>query len=211
MKRGRTRIYADGRKERMLPHQTQVNDLLREINLEKAREILRTCMDCQLKEALDVGIISKKGNALIDFTDHDYYGERDDPMIKGAIKGNGTKKMRHYLGFSIFSRDHHLFAGLEQIAKGQSKVSTILEFLEHLIDLGFELKYVLMDREYYEAKLLNEIKSIKGDVLIPAKSYQRINTIINNISPERRKGSGDIPSPALLVEQRSIFRTSILF
>jgi hypothetical protein len=177
-KRGTTKIYADGRKERVVPHQTQINDLLREIGLEEAREILRTCMSCQLTEALELGIISKKVNVLIDFTEHDYYGSRSDPMIKGTIRGEGTNKMRHYLGFSIISRDHHLFAGLEHVAKGQSKVPIILDFLEHLIELGFELKYVMMDREFYEARLMKEVKGIKGDVLIPAKSYKRVNTII---------------------------------
>jgi len=177
-KRGKTKTYADGRKERVVPHQTQVNDLLREVGLEEAREILRTCMSCQLTEALELGIISKKVNVLIDFTEHDYYGSRNDPMIKGTIKGDGTNKMRHYLGFSICSRDHHLFAGLEHVAKGQSKVPVILDFLEHLIELGFELRYVMMDREFYEAQLMKEIKGVKGDVLIPAKSYRRVNTMI---------------------------------
>ncbi len=37
----------------------------------------------------------------IDFTELDYFGIREDPMIKGTIKGPGTTKMRHYLGFSI--------------------------------------------------------------------------------------------------------------
>ena len=42
-------------------------------------------------------------------------------------------------------KEVHLFAGLEQIAKGQSKIPVILKFLEHLINLGFELNYVMID------------------------------------------------------------------
>jgi len=89
-------------------------------------------------EALRLQLILKKVNVLVDFTEHSYYGKRDDKMIKGTNRGKGTKKMRHYLGFSILFKGIHLLAGLEQIAKGQSKIAVILKFLEHLIDFGFE-------------------------------------------------------------------------
>jgi len=80
-------------------------------------------------KALRLQLISRKVNILVDFTEHSYYGKRDDKMIKGTNRGKGTKKMRHYLGFSILSKGIHLFAGLEQIAKGQSKIPVILKFL----------------------------------------------------------------------------------
>ena len=185
-KKGRQKKYANGRNKREVPHQTEVNKLLRRIGLKKARLILRKCLDNQLLEALRLQLISRKVNVLIDFTEHSYYGKRDDIMIKGTNRGKGTKKMRHYLGFSILSRGVHLFAGLEQIAKGQSKIPVILKFLEHLINLGFILNFVMIDREFYQAELLKEIKNMKGDVLIPSKSYKKINIMIE----EYLKGTG---------------------
>jgi len=177
-KRGRRKIFADGRRSRMTPHQTEVNKYLRRIGLDRARNILRECLDEQLKEAFKLKLISNKVNVLIDFTEHPYYGERSDKMIKGTNRQKGTTKMRHYLGFSILSRDTHLYAGLEQVATGQSKIPIIIEFLDHLLNLGFELKYVLMDREFYRVELLDEIKGMGGNVLIPAKSYKKIKQII---------------------------------
>lgn len=177
-RRGRRKTFADGRKKRMIPHQTEVNKYLRKIGLVKARNILRECLDQQLKEALDQNIISSKVNVMIDFTEHPYYGKREDNMIKGTNRQKGTKKMRHYLGFSILSRETHLYAGLEQVATGQSKIPIIIKFLDKLLDLGFELKYVLMDREFYRAELLDEIKGMGGNVLIPAKQYKRIKQFI---------------------------------
>ena len=177
-KRGRRMIFVDGRKKRIIPHQTEVNKYLRKIGLERARNILRDCLDEQLQEALDQDIISKKVNVLIDFTEHPYYGKRDDNMIKGTNRQKGTNKMRHYLGFSLLSRKTHLYAGLEQVATGQSKIPIIIKFLDHLLELGFELNYVLMDREFYRAELLDEIKGMGGNVLIPAKSYKKIKQFI---------------------------------
>ena len=179
-KKGRRKIFVDGRKKRLIPHQTEVNKYLRKIGLEKARNILRECLDFQLLDALDQNLISQKINVLIDFTEHAYYGNRDDKMIKGTNRQKGTTKMRHYLGFSIFSRETHLYAGLEHVAVGQSKIPIVIKFLDHLLDLGFRLNYVLMDREFYRAELLDEIKGMGGNVLIPAKAYKKIKKIVEN-------------------------------
>ena len=177
-KKGRRKIFTDGRKRRVVPHQTEVNKFLRKVTLKRARNILRKCLDYQLKEALGQRIITQKVNILIDFTEHPYYGKREDKMIKGTNRQKGTTKMPHYLGFSILSRATHLFAGLEQVASGQSKIPIILKFLDHLLDIGFELNYVLMDREFYRAELLDEIKGMGGNVLIPAKSYKTVKRMI---------------------------------
>jgi hypothetical protein len=179
-KRGRRKIFSDGRKKRLIPHQTEVNKYLRHIGLRKARHILRECLDEQLLEALENELISRKTNVIIDFTEHPYYGQRDDRLIKGTHRQKGTKKMRHYLGFSLLSRNTHLFAGLEHVAKGQSKIPIIIQFLDHLLELGFKLKYVLMDREFYRAELLDEIKGMKGDVIMPAKQYKKIQQFISD-------------------------------
>jgi len=177
-KKGRRKSFADGRKRRIIPHQTEVNKYLRRIGLNKARSILRICLGSQLTEALKLGLISKKVNVIIDFTEHPYYGQREDKMIKGTNRQKGTKKMRHYLGFSILSKNVHLYAGLEHVANGQSKIPIILEFLDHLLVLGFELRYVLMDREFYRAVLLHEIKVRNGNVLIPTKEYKKVRGMI---------------------------------
>jgi hypothetical protein len=180
LKKGRRKIFADGRQKRVVPHQTEVNKYLRKIGFQKARKVLRECLDDQLKQALNMGFISRKVNILIDFTEHPYYGKREDNMIKGTNRQKGTKKMRHYLGFSLLSRGVHLYAGLEQVATGRSKIPIIIEFLDHLLNIGFELNYVLMDREFYRAEILDEIKGMGGNTLIPAKQYKKIKQFITD-------------------------------
>ncbi|KKN40746.1 hypothetical protein LCGC14_0730160 [marine sediment metagenome] len=177
-KKGRRKCLPDGRRKRIIPHQTEVNKYLRKIRLNRARSILRICLDSQIMEALRLKLISKKVNVIIDFTEHPYYGQREDKMIKGTNRQKGTNKMRHYLGFSILSKNVHLYAGLEHVANGQSKIPIILEFLDHLLHLGLELNYVLMDREFYRAVLLHEIKAKNGNVLIPTKEYKKIRAMI---------------------------------
>jgi len=71
-----------------------------------------------------------------------------------------------------------LFAGLEQIAKEESKIPVIFKFLDSLLDLGFELNYVLMDRDFYRADLIDKFKGMRGDLLIPSKSYKKVKKMI---------------------------------
>jgi hypothetical protein len=171
-------MFSDGRKRRYVPHQTEVDKYLQRVGIEKTRRILRECLDDQLQDAYRSNLISKKVNVLIDFTEYPYYGMREDKMIKGTNRQKGTKKMRHYLGFSILSRKVHLYAGLQQVANGQSKLPISKAFLFYLLELGFELKYVLMDREFYRAELIDNIKQKGGNVLMPTKHYKKIKRFI---------------------------------
>jgi len=95
--------------------------------------------------------------------------------------------MRHYLVFSILSRGVHLFAGLEQVAKGESKIPVIIKFLSYLLELGFELNHVLMDREFYRVALIKAIKDMKGRVIIPAKNYRKIRAAIESYLKGKKK------------------------
>ncbi len=101
-KKGRRKIFTDGRRRRMLPHQTEVNKYLRKIGLQRARNILQECLDEQLKEALDKGLISQKVNILIDFTEHPYYGKRENKMIKGTNGRRERRKCAIILDFRSF-------------------------------------------------------------------------------------------------------------
>ncbi len=64
-KKGNRKIYADGRKKREIPHQTDINRFLRRVGHQTARKILRECLYYQLKETLELGLISQKVNILI--------------------------------------------------------------------------------------------------------------------------------------------------
>ena len=172
-KKGRRKIFADGRKKREVPHQTDVNGFLRPIGMEKVRKILRECLDSQLQESLERDIISKQVDVIIDFHEKGYYGKRDDKMIKGTTRIKGTKKMRHYLAFSILSKGKHLFAGLEHVAKGQHKTPIINKFLNYLLNMGFKIRYVMFDREFYEAELIKKIKTMGSNIIMPAKLYKK--------------------------------------
>ncbi|TXT64611.1 MAG: transposase [Promethearchaeota archaeon] len=101
-KKGRREMFSDGRKKRYVPHQTEVNKYLRRIGIRKTRRILRECLDKQLQDAYRSNLISKKVNVLIDFTEHPYYGAREDKMIKGTNRQKGTKKMRLISAFHCF-------------------------------------------------------------------------------------------------------------
>ena len=109
--RGRPKIFSDGRRKRLAPHQTEVNKYLRKIGFKKAQKVLRECLDEQLLDALKQGLISEKVNVLIDFTEHSYYGKRVDSMSKEQIGQRAQRKcaitlaFRYFLVMSIYTQD----------------------------------------------------------------------------------------------------------
>ena len=186
-KKGKRQMFSDGRKRREVPHQTDVNCFLRRIGIEKARAILRECIFYQLRECLERDIVSKDVDILIDFNERGYYGKRKDFMIKGTTRLKGTKKMRHYLMFSILSKNDQFFTGLEHVAKKQKKTPLILDFLNWLRAVGFTTRNVAMDREFYEAELIELIKALKTDVTMPVKSYKKVKQFIVEYLQDKEK------------------------
>ena len=56
------------------------------MGIKKPINNLRKCHACQLKEPLQLKLISKKLEILIDSTEHYYCGKPDEEMIKGTIR-----------------------------------------------------------------------------------------------------------------------------
>jgi len=115
---------------------------------------------------------------MIDFTEYHYYSHREDDTIKGTMRQKGTRKMRHYFGFSILSRGVHIFASLEQVAGGELKIPIIVNFLQQLFKLGFKLNLVLIDHKFYQVALIKRIKEMGGNMLIPIKNYKKVRGML---------------------------------
>jgi len=171
--------FKDGRHRRYFPHQTDINEFLRCFGVKRTFSLVQKMLDRQLKDALQMKIIKPRVTVIFDFNEQAYYGKRSDKAICGTNRQKGTQKMRHYMRYMVVSGAVHLFAGSCLIQVGQSKIPIVQESLEHLIQLGFEIDKVLWDREFYRAELIDSVKSIGSQVLMPAKKYKRVRELMN--------------------------------
>jgi hypothetical protein len=86
----------------------------------------------------------------------------------------GTKRIRHYHAAMIHGNGASLYVALQHVAKGQSKIPFMIDTTRWLQGLGFEIKFCVIDREYYRQGILDSMKRLGVDVIVPAKEWKRL-------------------------------------
>lgn len=166
--------YADGRHRRLVPHQTTVNAWLRLLSLQDAEYLTRAIFEASLKQFFIEENRSKKVILEFDLTYRGYWGERRDSLIKGSRMVKGTRRIRHYHAAMIHGAGASLYVALQHVAKGQSKIPFMIETARWLQGLGLEIEFCVIDREYYRQGILDELKQVGIDVIVPAKEWKRL-------------------------------------
>ena len=166
--------FSDGRKSRAVPHQTQVNDWLGQLDLPRVKKLAKAVFSVALKEAKKKGYLPRELVLEYDTTLRGYWGRRRDPLIKGTTKVQGTHHARQYHGAMVHGGGMSLYVALDHVAKGDSKVPFLLDTARWLKNLGFKIKWALADREYYSFAALNSLKALGIDVITVAKDYPQL-------------------------------------
>jgi hypothetical protein len=166
--------FADGRCSRAVPHQTSVNAWLRHLNLPAAEALARAVFGAALQQARDRGLLPRQVVLEYDLTYRGYWGKRRDALIKGSTQVQGTRYIRHYHAALVHGGGVSLFVALQHVAKGQHKVKFMTDTARWLQSLGFTVKWALVDREYYQYRVLADMKGTGIDVITPAKNYAQL-------------------------------------
>jgi len=166
--------YADGRHRRLIPHQTTVNAWLRLLSLQDAEDVSRTLFEVCLTQFFTQENRNKKVVLEFDLTYLGYWGKRRDPLIKGSRMVKGTRRIRHYHAAMIHGAGVSLYVALQHVAKSQSKIPFMIETARWLLNLGFKIEFCVIDREYYRYGILDSMKQLGVDVIIPAKEWKRL-------------------------------------
>ena len=166
--------YADGRHRRLVPHQTTVNAWLRLLSLKDAQDVSQALFEAILRRFYFSRKRSKKIVLEFDLTYLGYWGKRRDPLIKGSKMIKGTRWIRHYHAAMIHSEGVSLYVAMHHVAKGESKVPFMIETARWLQNLGFEITFCVVDREYYRHGVLEHMKQLGIDVIVPAVNHKKL-------------------------------------
>lgn len=158
------------RQERKCPNGDQVRKYRNSLPAWLVRDLNRYVFKCQLLQALREGLVTPEIDILVDNTDEWYYG-RDrypaNPFITRGHNGPGTSRKRKYLGVMLRSSTTYLFCGVDVIQKKHSNVPFIVDTLDWLAGLGFQVRHVLGDRWFPTHELLRELpKALKAAHLL---------------------------------------------
>jgi hypothetical protein len=160
------------RHARAYPHQTAINHWLRTLSYEDVERMARIIFAEGLKKQLLKKHSWSKINVEFDFTYLGYWGKRRDKMIKGTTLIKGAKRMRHYHAAYIHGIGISQYVAVHHTAKGESLTQFMNDIIDDLQSLGFKIRWVLADREYYNQEVLDLVKAKGCKLITPVKDYK---------------------------------------
>jgi hypothetical protein len=186
--------YRDGlRKRRLVPHQTDVDKFFRRLSEKDVHFIFGNILNRLNQEIRRSAIGSSKLRLLVDNTEYPYFGKLRPPFEVGTHKQQGTRKARLFQGMGLHGCGMMLFSEFRLLRYKQYRAKHIGISAKWLKFQGFNLSYALMDREFYRASLIKELKDQQLPVLLPSKKFLRVRKTFEQFL----RGKGGISSKYL--------------
>lgn len=182
------------RYERKCPNGDQTRKYRNKLPKWLVKGLNRYIFEQQIDYALKENLIGYEIDLLVDNTDQWYYGNDRypaNPFISKGYNGPGTAWKRKYLGMMLKSGTTYLYCGVDMIKKKQSNLPFILKIMDHLLNKGFKIRYLIGDRWFPTIELLRELPSRGINYIGPYKMYKSIKQII--IDYIKRGGDYIIP------------------
>jgi hypothetical protein len=173
--RKRIKTFSDSlRKRRLVPHQTDVDKFFRLLTEKEVLDLFGNVLS-ELNLIIRKKVIGgSKMRYLVDNTEYAYYGVLNHPFEVGTNRHQGTYKCRLFQGMALQGCGLTLFSEFRLLRYQQYRARHIGVATEWLRFQGFNISYALMDREFYRAALIKELKSRGFHSIIPAKKFQRV-------------------------------------
>jgi len=125
----------------------------------------------------DLELINDDITFIADYTKEKCKKDKSDPYCFGSKEGKTHHKT---LTFSILSKGLHQVIANYPIKKRQNKMPLFEEIHDFLESSGFNIKYALLDREFYRKQLLQTFKKWKITVIMPGRNCAQTKQKILN-------------------------------
>ena len=106
-------------------------------------------------------LIRKKWVRLaIDFHNVPYYGSqmKDENEIRKSLAKNGTSKFHSYLTVYAFVRNHRYTIAIRYVRRKEDLADVLKETLDEISALDLNIREVLLDKEFYNTRIINYLK-----------------------------------------------------
>jgi putative transposase len=136
---------------------------LRNINLDGIQQSLNEKLKIHAKKTLP-----RKLDLAIDYTDIPYYGkeENDGDTIKTKPK-NGTGRFYAYATIYVILNNKRYTLAVKYVRKGESLKDTVDFLIKEIEDIGFKIKILFLDREFYSVEMINYLQNRKTSFIMP--------------------------------------------
>jgi hypothetical protein len=169
------------RKRRFMPHQTDVDKYFRRFSEEEVQNLFGNINMALCRQIAQHFGELQQWRFLVDNTEYPYYGKTSTAYEQKTFKHHmGTKTIRLFQGHSVHCQNITLFTDFYLLQKGKCRWLSIPHSTDWLKWNEFNLKYGLMDREFYRTQLIKKLKDRKIPIIIPSKKYSRVKRTITD-------------------------------
>jgi len=173
--------YADhSRHRRLIPHQTEVDKFFRRFTEKEVLSVFGNLLTALNRQAQSRYIGGTSMRLIVDNTEYGYYGKPTPPFDIGTTRMQGTKVCRMFQGHAIHGCGMTLFTDFKLLRKSVYRARDIPSTGKWLKFCGYNISYALMDREFYRAALIKDLKTDHIPVIIPAKKYRGVKRMITD-------------------------------
>ena len=176
------------------PSEGTIRYRLRNLNLEE----LQPAINQKLKHNIVKTVHKKTQSFAIDFVNIPYYGEEENKRdtIKTKPK-QGTSRFYAYASIYLILSNKRYTLALKYIRQGETLKDTIDFLLEEVESIGFKIKGLYLDREFFTVDVINYLQERNTPFIIPCVKRGRSGGIRNlfvgrkSYSTEYTMRSGD--------------------
>ena len=178
--------FSNSKKRRYFPDQPALSRCLKELSdLNLTQKFWNGVQFAHLLLLRELKIINDDITLIADYTKEKCKKDKNDPYCFGSKEGKTHHKT---LTFSIISKGIHQIVANYPIQKRQNKMPLFEEVMAFLESSGFNVKYALLDREFYRKLLLLAFKKWKVTVIMPGRNCaQTKQKILNYLSGKGKR------------------------
>lgn len=165
-------IFRDNkRKRRIIPHQTDIDKFFRCLSETEIKTLFKIILDEINAYICRFIARDRTWTAIADNTKYPYYGMIDSNKHIKATYLPGTKHAWFFQGISVLSKNIHLYTDFHSLTKGVYRCMEVPSSIQWLKFCSLKIKKMLVDREFYRAALVDDLKKLNIRTLIPTKKY----------------------------------------
>lgn len=166
-------IYKDGkRKRRYIPHQTEIDDYFSRLTERNVKMLFGGLLDRINQYIFKYIAKDRSWSGIVDNKKDPYYGNMDPTKHIKSPHLPGTKVAWFFQGISVVSKNIHLYTDFDSITKGVYRCLKIPENVRWLQFIGESIERMLVDREFYRAAFVRDMRQIGVHVLMPTKKFK---------------------------------------
>ena len=163
---------------------------LKKLDNKQAYGMMVSANDSVLGKLRRRGVFRKPVIAAIDLSDDNYYGEYNGLLRRGK-KDRGTNLFYTYASFHIVEKGKRITVFTIPVYQLDDHATICEELIKAAWDRGIKIKKLLIDRGFYSVDVMNMLKGLKVEFLMPAIKNDRMKRAIedhhNHLIPKMLK------------------------